>query len=147
MVEKEWSKTATLNSWKCSLAQIEGLILGTFRTNWWEIFFLRNKNFQDLFLELTLDFFHFQSSRGGGLEVEQWSDNRTLSILVDQSPLGAHDYMAPLDPLCYVRHGCVLYVCVCWKTTLLTCGSWVATQSSNSWLTKPHIKIRYTKSL
>ena len=28
------------------------------------------------------------SSRGG-LEVEQWSDNRTLSIWVDQSPLGA----------------------------------------------------------
>ena len=28
------------------------------------------------------------SSRGG-LEVEQWSDNRTLSISVDQSPLGA----------------------------------------------------------
>ena len=25
----------------------------------------------------------------GGLEVEQWSDNRTLSILVDQSPLWA----------------------------------------------------------
>ena len=28
------------------------------------------------------------SSRGG-LEVEQWSDNITLSISVDQSPLGA----------------------------------------------------------
>ena len=25
----------------------------------------------------------------GGLEVEQWSDNRTFSISVDQSPLGA----------------------------------------------------------
>ena len=25
----------------------------------------------------------------GGLEVEQWSDNRTRSISVDQSPLGA----------------------------------------------------------
>ena len=25
----------------------------------------------------------------GGLEVEQWSDNGTLSISVDQSPLGA----------------------------------------------------------
>ena len=28
-------------------------------------------------------------SSGGGLEVEQWSDNRTLSISLDQSPLGA----------------------------------------------------------
>ena len=26
-------------------------------------------------------------SRGGGLEVDQWSDNRNLSIWVDQSPL------------------------------------------------------------
>ena len=44
------------------------------------------------------------SSRGG-LEVEQWSYNRTLSISVD--------YMVPLDqPLCDVRPGCVLYVCV-----------------------------------
>ena len=29
-------------------------------------------------------------SSHGGLEVEQWSDNRTLSISVDQSPLGAY---------------------------------------------------------
>ena len=28
-------------------------------------------------------------SRRGGLEVEQWSDKRTLSILVDRIPLGA----------------------------------------------------------
>ena len=27
-------------------------------------------------------------SSHGGLEVEQWSDNRTFSISVDQSPLG-----------------------------------------------------------
>ena len=40
-------------------------------------------------------------SSSGGLEVEQWSDNRTLSISVDQSQLG--DYMVPLDPLCYIR--------------------------------------------
>ena len=53
-----------------------------------------------------------KSSRGG-FEVEQWSDNRNLSILVDQSPLGGmHDYMVPMDPLCYVHPGCVLYVCV-----------------------------------
>ena len=25
---------------------------------------------------------------------------------------GIYDYMVPLDPLCYVRPGCVLYVCV-----------------------------------
>ena len=29
-------------------------------------------------------------SSHGGLEVEHWSDYRTLSILVDQSPLGAY---------------------------------------------------------
>ena len=23
-----------------------------------------------------------------------------------------HDYMVPMSPLCYVRPGCVLYVCV-----------------------------------
>ena len=28
------------------------------------------------------------------------------------------DYMVPMDPLCYVRPECVLYVCVSWKTTL-----------------------------
>ena len=30
-----------------------------------------------------------EKSSRGGLEVEQWSDNRTLSISVDQSPLWA----------------------------------------------------------
>ena len=29
-------------------------------------------------------------SRRGGSEVEQWSDNRTLSIMMEQSPLGAN---------------------------------------------------------
>ena len=33
------------------------------------------------------EFIHLSSR--GGLEVEQWSDNRTLSISVDQSPLWA----------------------------------------------------------
>ena len=57
------------------------------------------------------------SSRGG-LEVEQWSNNRTVSISVDQSPLEVCMINGPMDPLCYVRPGCVLYVCVSWKTTL-----------------------------
>ena len=26
--------------------------------------------------------------------------------------------MVPMDPLCYVCQGCVLYVCISWKTTL-----------------------------
>ena len=47
----------------------------------------------DVYLTVTtkyidMIFFCLISSRGG-LEVEQWSDNRTLSISVDQSPLGA----------------------------------------------------------
>ena len=29
-------------------------------------------------------------SSHGGLEIEPWSDNRSLSISVDESPLGAH---------------------------------------------------------
>ena len=48
---------------------------------------------------------HNKSSRGG-LEVEQWSDNRNLSISVDRSSLGAHDYMVPMDPLWYRRLFC-----------------------------------------
>ena len=54
------------------------------------------------------------TSSHGGLEVEQWSDNRFLSISVDQIPAwGMHDwYLVPMDPLCYVRPVCVLYVCV-----------------------------------
>ena len=71
------------------------------------------------------------SSRGG-LEVEQWSDNRTLSSkemgflnpnyppsgerggfsCLAISAWGVHKYMVPMDPLCQVRPGCVLYVCV-----------------------------------
>ena len=31
---------------------------------------------------------------------------------------GGHDYMVPMDPQCYIRPGCVLYVSVSWKTTL-----------------------------
>ena len=34
--------------------------------------------------------------RHPGLEVEQWSDNRTLTISVDQSPLGACIYVTTL---------------------------------------------------
>ena len=34
-----------------------------------------------------------KASSRGGLEVEQWSDNITLSISVDQSPLGAVRYV------------------------------------------------------
>ena len=41
------------------------------------------------------------------LEVEQWSDNRTIFISVDQSLLGV--YMIN-GPLIYVRPGCMLYV-------------------------------------
>ena len=46
----------------------------------------------------------------GGLEVEQWSDNRTFSISAVQSPLGAcilYGTNGPSD-LCYVGPKCVL---------------------------------------
>ena len=53
----------------------------------------------------------FKSSRGG-LEVEQWSDNRTLSILVGSIPAwGMHDYMVPMDLLLCTSWMCVICVC------------------------------------
>ena len=52
------------------------------------------------------------SSRGG-LEVELLLHKLNDSVSVDQSPAwGMHDYMVTMDPLSYVRSGCVLYVCV-----------------------------------
>ena len=51
-------------------------------------------------------------STRGGLEVEQWSDNRTLYLGGSIPAWGMHDYMVPMNPLCYVLLGCVLYVCV-----------------------------------
>ena len=46
---------------------------------------------RDSYLKGKIKFCFFTAvlSSRGGLEVEQWSDNRTLSISVDQSPLGA----------------------------------------------------------
>ena len=41
-------------------------------------------------LSLSLLFDYFYTSSHGGLAVEQWSDNRTLFISVDQSLLGAY---------------------------------------------------------
>ena len=61
-----------------------------------------------------LSYIDYISSHGGS-GVKQWSDNRTLSISVDQSLLGACMliwYQIPMDPQYYVRPGCVLYVCV-----------------------------------
>ena len=43
-------------------------------------------------MEHLLYNFFFQSSRGG-LVVEQWSNNRLLSAMVDQIPLGAMIYI------------------------------------------------------
>ena len=43
----------------------------------------------------------------GGLEVEQWSDNRTLSIWWINPRLGYAYYMVPMDPLSYVHPECV----------------------------------------
>ena len=52
-----------------------------------------------------------KSSRGG-LEVEKWSDNRTLSISVDQSPLGAY-MIIWYHWTCYVMYVLdVCYMCV-----------------------------------
>ena len=61
--------------------------------------------------------FKYGSSHGR-LEVEQWDDNRTLYLGGSIPAWGVHDYMVPMDPLCYVCPGCVLYVCVSWKTTI-----------------------------
>ena len=47
-------------------------------------------------------------SSHGGLEVEQWSDNKTLSILVDQSPLGS--YM--IIRFHWTRMLCTSWMCV-----------------------------------
>ena len=35
---------------------------------------------------------------------------------------GMHDYMVPMDTLCYIRPGCVLYVCANLKTTIYKCA-------------------------
>ena len=56
-----------------------------------------------MFLEIVksenFDFFILEyGSSSGGLEVEQWSDNRTLSILVDQSQLGAGILFGTIGP-------------------------------------------------
>ena len=65
-------------------------------------------------LKLNSNFFltsPVQSSRGG-LEVEQWSDNRTLCISVDQSPLGACMIIC-YQLTCYVMYVLdVCYMCV-----------------------------------
>ena len=54
---------------------------------------------------------HKGSSRGG-LEVEQWSLNRTLSISVDQSPFGAC-IIIWYQWTCYVMYDLdVCYMCV-----------------------------------
>ena len=50
-------------------------------------------------------YFRWGSSRGG-LEVEQWSDNRTLSFSVDQSPLWA---------LNIVSFDCDIFVVLVWE--------------------------------
>ena len=53
----------------------------------------------------------FLSSRGG-LEVEPRSDNRTLSILVDQSPLGACILYGTIGPAVLCKSWmCVICVC------------------------------------
>ena len=67
-----------------------------------------------------------QSRRGGlELEVEQWSDNRTLSISVDQYPLGARiiiwyqwtRYVMYILDVCYIKD----YVggATCWSSNSL----------------------------
>ena len=63
-----------------------------------------------IYFALILKFFRNKTglSSRGGLEVEQWSDNRTLSISVDQFPLGAC-MVIWYQWTCYVMY--VLEVC------------------------------------
>ena len=57
---------------------------------------------------VALAIIKFLNSRNNE-EVEQWSDNKTFSISVAQSPLGACILYGTIGPVCYVRPECVLY--------------------------------------